>query len=112
MELQAEAERVKRSKILKSEGERTSKINIAEGYKQGCLLEGEGKAMSITQEAHAVVETLRSVGSSLKSEDGSLSEEALRMRLSEQYVRAMHEIFVEANIVVLPRPLVQQIESG
>ncbi len=33
MELQAEAERQKRSKVLKSEGEKTSKINVAEGYK-------------------------------------------------------------------------------
>ena len=35
MELQAESERIKRSKILNSEGERQSKINIAEGIKQG-----------------------------------------------------------------------------
>jgi regulator of protease activity HflC (stomatin/prohibitin superfamily) len=33
MELQAESERIKRSKILNSEGERQGKINIAEGYK-------------------------------------------------------------------------------
>lgn len=33
MELQAESERIKRSKILTSEGERESKINIAEGIK-------------------------------------------------------------------------------
>lgn len=33
MELQAESERIKRSKILNSEGERESKINIAEGIK-------------------------------------------------------------------------------
>ena len=33
MELQAESERIKRSKILNSEGEREAKINIAEGIK-------------------------------------------------------------------------------
>jgi len=33
MELQAEAERVKRGKVLNSEGTKTSMINVAEGYK-------------------------------------------------------------------------------
>ncbi len=47
MELQAEAERVKRSKVLHSEGERTSRINVAEGYKQSKILEGQGKAQQI-----------------------------------------------------------------
>jgi regulator of protease activity HflC (stomatin/prohibitin superfamily) len=83
MELQSEAERVKRSKVLHSEGEKTSKINIAEGYKQRCILEGEGKAQQITQEARSVVETLRTIGSSMVSNEGVLSEEALRLRLSE-----------------------------
>lgn len=44
MELQAESERIKRSKILNSEGERDSSINQALGEKQGLILEGEGKA--------------------------------------------------------------------
>lgn len=83
MELQAEAERVKRSKVLFSEGERTSKINVAEGYKQSKILEGQGKAQQITQEARSVVETLKNIGASLKTSNGVLSEEALKLRLSE-----------------------------
>ncbi len=86
MELQSEAERVKRSKILNSEGERQSKINMAEGYKQSQILEGQGKAMSITQEARSIVETLRNIGQSIKQTDGSVSKEALKLRLAEQYV--------------------------
>ena len=86
MELQSEAERVKRSKILNSEGERQSKINMAEGYKQSQILEGQGKAMSITQEARSIVETLRNIGQSIKQADGSVSKEALKLRLAEQYV--------------------------
>jgi regulator of protease activity HflC (stomatin/prohibitin superfamily) len=42
--LQAESERIKRSKVLFSEGERQAVINIAEGYKQSKILEGEGKS--------------------------------------------------------------------
>lgn len=47
MELQAESERIKRSKILASEGERDSLINKAIGIKQSLILEGEGKAQEI-----------------------------------------------------------------
>lgn len=112
MELQAEAERVKRGKVLKSEGEKTSMINVGEGYKQSRILEGQGKAQQITQEARSVVETISSIGESLKTSDENLSEEALKMRLSEQYVKTLHEIFKEANIVVLPENTQKQIESG
>ena len=40
MELQAEAERKKRGKILHSEGEKTSRINVAQGYRESKVLEG------------------------------------------------------------------------
>ena len=48
MELQAESERIKRSKILHSEGEMTSKINIAEAIKREAILDGQGSAEKIT----------------------------------------------------------------
>jgi hypothetical protein len=41
-----------------------------------------------------------------------LSEEALKLRLSEQYVKSLHEIFEIANIVVLPSPIAEQLSSG
>lgn len=44
MELQAESERIKRSKILHSEGEMRSKINVAEAIKKEYILSGEGAA--------------------------------------------------------------------
>jgi regulator of protease activity HflC (stomatin/prohibitin superfamily) len=47
MELQAESERIKRSKILESEGIRQSMINIADGDMQQWILEGEGEASKI-----------------------------------------------------------------
>ena len=49
-----------------------------------------------------MVETLRNIGQSIKRENGSLSEEALRLRLSEQYVKALHEVYHEGNIITLP----------
>lgn len=47
MEFQSESERIKRSKILQSEGERQGIINIAAGYKESKVLEGQGKAAEI-----------------------------------------------------------------
>lgn len=77
---------------------------MAEGYKQSKVLEGQGKAQQISQEARSVVETLRNIGASLKTE-GVLSEEALKLRLSEQYIKSLNQIFESANIVVLPKPI-------
>jgi len=83
MELQAESERVKRSKILGSEGERQSKINLAEGFKQSQILEGEGKASKVTQEARSIVESLENIANSIEREDGHINDDALKLRLSE-----------------------------
>lgn len=70
MELQAEAERIKRSKILESEGDRQSAINKAEAYKRSQILDGEGKAMSITEDARSIVETLQNIGQVIKLPNG------------------------------------------
>jgi regulator of protease activity HflC (stomatin/prohibitin superfamily) len=40
MQLESESERVKRSRILASEGQMRSSINIAEGLKQSVIFEG------------------------------------------------------------------------
>ena len=83
MGLQAESERVKRSTILQSEGQRQSKINVAEGEKQALVLEGEGAAARITQEANAIVESLSNIGNAIENSDGKLSDNALKLRLTE-----------------------------
>ncbi len=70
MELQAESERIKRSKILNSEGERQSKINIAEGIKQSAILEGQGNASKIYQEARGICESLERISKSIESGAG------------------------------------------
>ena len=83
MGLQAESERVKRSSILQSEGQRQSKINIAEGEKQAMILDGEGAAEKITQEARSIVESLRNIGDALLNDRGVLKDNALKLRLTE-----------------------------
>ena len=105
MEFQSESERLKRSNVLHSEGEKTSKINIAQGYKESKILEGEGKAEIIKQEARSVAESLKTIGDSLQRPDNEISDQAIRLRMAEQYVRAMHEIFAQSQVVVLPKSI-------
>ena len=102
MGLQAESERVKRSTILQSEGQRQSQVNIAEGEKAALVLQGEGAAENITQEARSIVESLQNIGDSILDAKGKLNENALKLRLTEQYLVALGDIYKEAKIVGLP----------
>jgi len=103
MELQAESERIKRSKILTSEGERESKINIAEGIKQGAILEGQGAAAQILQEARGICESLDRISGAIESGEGGKGQDALRLKLTEQYIQALNEILSKANVLMIPQ---------
>ena len=84
MELQAESERLKRSAILHSEGEMRSKINSAEATKKESVLEGEGQAAAILQEARSLCEALNSISFALeKSNLDENDNSALNLRLTE-----------------------------
>lgn len=99
MELQAESERIKRSKILNSEGERQALINIAEGDKSAAVLDGEGSATRILQEARAIVEALTNISKSIEKDEKMV---ALKLKLTERYLEAMSDIIEESKILVLP----------
>mmetsp|Transcript_23744 Transcript_23744/g.65264 ORF Transcript_23744/g.65264 Transcript_23744/m.65264 type:complete len:438 (+) Transcript_23744:102-1415(+) len=110
MELQAEAERRKRASILESEGQRQSKINVAEGNKQEVILESEayrqksvnraqGEADAILRLAHATAHSLAQVGESLRASGGA---EAASLRVAERYVEAFREIAKQSTTMLLP----------
>lgn len=116
MELQAESERIKRSKILNSEGERQAVINIAEGDKSAAILEGEGAATKIMQEARSIVEALDNISKSIQNDEKMIS---LKLKLTERYLEAMSDIIEESKIIVLPpsesggqQSLTNQIATG
>jgi regulator of protease activity HflC (stomatin/prohibitin superfamily) len=90
MELQAESERIKRSKILNSEGERQSKINIAEGIKQSAILDGQGNASKIFEEARGICQSLERISKSIESGPNGRGQDALRLKLTEQYIEALN----------------------
>ncbi|KAK9914613.1 hypothetical protein M0R45_038382 [Rubus argutus] len=81
MELQADAERKKRVKILDSEGEKEAAINKAEGEREAAFLAAEGELAR----ADATSKGLALVSQSLK-EIGGL--EAASLKVAEQYVDA------------------------
>lgn len=110
MEKQMRAEREKRALILTSEGERDAAINQAEGEKQQVIKaseakkqqqinEAEGAAAAILAIAQATAEGLRKVAETIQVPGG---QEAVQLRVAEQYIAKFGELARSANTLVLP----------
>ena len=113
MEKQMRAEREKRAVILTSEGERDAKINEAEGDKQRVIKaseaakqqqinEAEGEAAAILAVATATADGLRRVAAALVDEGGN---EAMQLRIAQQYIDQFGEIAKAGNTLVVPANL-------
>jgi regulator of protease activity HflC (stomatin/prohibitin superfamily) len=113
MEKQMRAEREKRATILTSEGERDAQINRAEGEKQRVIKESEanqqqqineaqGEAAAILAVATATAEGLRQVAAALSTPGG---DQAMRLRVAEQYVGEFGKLAKAGNTLVLPADL-------
>jgi regulator of protease activity HflC (stomatin/prohibitin superfamily) len=110
MEKQMRAEREKRALILTSEGERDAAINQAEGQKQQVIKaseakkqqqinEAEGAAAAILAIAQATAEGLRKVAETIQVPGG---QEAVQLRVAEQYITKFGELAKSTNTLVLP----------
>ena len=110
MEKQMRAEREKRALILTSEGERDAAINQAEGEKQQVIKaseakkqqqinEAEGAAAAILAIAQATAEGLRKVAETIQVPGG---QEAVQLRVAEQYITKFGELAKATNTLVLP----------
>jgi regulator of protease activity HflC (stomatin/prohibitin superfamily) len=110
MEKQMRAEREKRAVILTSEGTRDAAINTAEGMKQEVIKqsearkqqqinEAEGEAAAITSVATATAAGIRSVAEAIKLPGG---QEAVQLRVAEQYIGQFGELAKKGNTIVLP----------
>lgn len=113
MELQVAAERQKRAQILESEGNRQSKINQAEGEKAQIVLSSEasyidqvnrakGEAEAIMFVADATAKSIEVVASAIGKAGG---EEAVSLKIAEQYVSAFSNLAKSTNTVLLPANL-------
>ncbi len=110
MELQVAADRQKRAVILESEGKRQSQINVAEGKKQEVVLQSEGaltdqvnrakgEAEAILAVAEATARGIEMVAAAITKSGG---EEAVALKVAEQYVGAFRELARESTTVLLP----------
>ncbi len=132
MELQISADRQKRAEILNSEGKRQSQINVAEGIKQETVLKSEaslidqvnrakgqaealvlnsqaqktqqvnnaeGEAQAIRLVAEATAQGIREVAKAIREEGGN---DAVALRVAEQYVTAFGHLAKTTNTVLLP----------
>src|SRR4249919_1781909 len=110
MEKQMRAEREKRAVILTSEGARDAAINTAEGGKQEVIKqsearkqqqinEAEGEAQAIMAVATATAEGIRRVAEAITLPGG---QEAVQLRVAEQYIGQFGELAKESNTLVLP----------
>ena len=102
MQLESESERVKRSRILTSEGQMRSLINLAEGQKQSVIFEGQGGAEKILMEAKALVESIRQIGDGMIDADGKINQNALKIRITDNYLEALSRIYNEVKVLGLP----------
>lgn len=110
MEVQMEAERIKRAAIAKSEGDMQSRINRSlgimeeainksEGEKQRLINEAEGKAKEIEAIAKATAIGIRKVAEALSKPGGN---EAVAMRIAEEYISKLRELARSETQVILP----------
>ncbi len=113
LEKQMRAEREKRAAIAESEGERQAKINIAEGEKQQAIAlsegekqkrinEAEGRAKEIELVAVATAEGLRKIAESIIKPGGN---DAMNLRVAEQYIKEFGNLAKETNTVIIPSSL-------
>ncbi len=110
MQAQITAEREKRALIAASEGRRQEQINIAsgereaaiarsEGEKQASINRAEGQAKATVVLAEASAEALRQVAEAIRQPGG---EDAVNLRVAEQYVKAFGELAKTNNSVIVP----------
>ncbi|PQJ34619.1 paraslipin [Salinibacter sp. 10B] len=113
MERQMTAERERRATVARSEGKQQSTVNDAqgekqelinqsEGEKQRRINEAEGRAKEIEAIAEATAEAIERVAGAVSAPGG---EEAVKLRLAEQYLQTIAKLGKKENEVLLPADL-------
>jgi regulator of protease activity HflC (stomatin/prohibitin superfamily) len=113
MQAQITAEREKRALIAASEGRQQEQINIANGERQAQIARSEGdklaainraqgQAAAIVALAEANASALRQVGAAIKEPGG---EEAVNLKVAEQYVGAFGQLAKTNNSIIIPANL-------
>lgn len=101
MQLEAEAERIKRKEIIQSEGQRAGNIIVAEGKKTADILISEGRAEAIEIVASAEKEGLKTISKMIAIHKAK-GQSALNYILSKNYYEVYSHILGSANVTVIP----------
>ncbi len=111
MEEQMRAEREKRAKIAKSEGDRQARINNAEGEKQELMAKSEGEKIRKINEATGKAEEIRLVAEATAQGIAKIAEaismteggkDAVNLKLAEQYITEFGKVANASNTMILP----------
>ena len=113
LEQQMRAERERRAVVARSEGERQEKINISEGQKaqiinlsiaekEKQINEAEGKASEIRMLAEATAAGIERIAAAINQPGG---EQAVSLRIAEQYVSEFGKLAKTGNTLILPAEL-------
>jgi len=115
LEKQMEAERERRAEVTiatahkeavstVSEGERQELINVSEGARQKRINEAEGRAQEIATLAEATAYGIRRVAQAIEKPGG---EQAVKMRIAQQYIQELGKIIDGAKVSVVPDELAE-----
>ena len=110
MEKQMRAEREKRAMIAESEGEKFSRINVADGEKQELIAKSEGnmtrqineakgKAAEIESIAIATASGIRAIAEAINLPGG---KDAVNLRVAEQYIGEFGKLATKSNNMIIP----------
>ena len=113
MERQMTAERDRRAIVARSEGEQGAVVNEAQGHKeevinrsegekQRRINEAEGRAREIEALAGATAEAIERIADAVAQPHG---EEAIQLRLAEQYLTTLAKLGRKENQILLPADL-------
>ncbi len=113
LEKQMEAERSRRSEVtiataqkeavsIVSEGERQEMINVSEGERQKRINEAEGRAREIAILADATAFGVKRIAEAINKPGG---DQAVRMRILEQYFQEFGKILSTSKLTVVPADL-------
>ena len=113
MEKQMSAERERRALISRSEGQRQSQIDKSEGVKMQLINQSEGEMQRRINEAEGRADAIETIGSvtakSIDTVAAAISVEggadAVRLRLSQKYLRSLAHLADPKTKVVLPADL-------
>lgn len=101
MQLQSEAERIRRKDIIISEAMKAAEINIAEGKKQTEILKAEAYAEAVAIKAQKEREGLELISHVINA-GGAKGQRVLHYIQKKRYYEAYADLLEKGNVTILP----------